>query len=94
MLGTVGSIILAHVLNIMCCSVLCSYSWPASADGGGCYHRHGSGRLYAPLPLSNTFYLQGVGKLSSPFLDTLSRYDASRSTAIETTWDQIQTDVG
>ena len=38
--------------------------------------------------------MQGVGKLSSPFLDTLSRYDASRSTAIETTWDQVQSDVG
>jgi len=36
---------------------------------------------------------QGVGKLSSPFLDTLSRYDASRSTAIETTWDQVQSDL-
>ena len=39
------------------------------------------------------FDVQGVGKLSSPFLDTLSKYDPSRSTAIETTWDQIQTDV-
>eukprot|EP00090_Calanus_glacialis_P006342 TRINITY_DN14954_c0_g1_i3.p1 TRINITY_DN14954_c0_g1~~TRINITY_DN14954_c0_g1_i3.p1 ORF type:complete len:274 (-),score=57.68 TRINITY_DN14954_c0_g1_i3:40-861(-) len=36
---------------------------------------------------------QGVGKLTSPFLDTLSKYDSSRSTAIETTWDQIQTDM-
>eukprot|EP00092_Neocalanus_flemingeri_P014801 GFUD01015975.1.p1 GENE.GFUD01015975.1~~GFUD01015975.1.p1 ORF type:complete len:274 (+),score=61.70 GFUD01015975.1:75-896(+) len=36
---------------------------------------------------------QGVGKLSDPFLDTLSRYDASRSTTIETTWDQVQADL-
>jgi len=35
---------------------------------------------------------QGVGKLSSPLLDTLARYDSSRSTAIETTWDQVQAD--
>jgi len=35
---------------------------------------------------------QGVGKLSSPFLDTLSRYDPSRNTPIEVTWDKVQSD--
>jgi len=35
---------------------------------------------------------QGVGKLSSPFLDTLSRYDPGRNTAIEVTWDKVQID--
>ena len=43
------------------------------------------------FPMHNC--VEGVGALTSPFLDTLSRYDSSRSTGIETTWDQVQTDV-
>jgi len=33
---------------------------------------------------------QGISKLSSPFLDTLTRYEPGRNGPIETTWDQVQ----
>jgi len=35
---------------------------------------------------------QGVGKLISPFEDTLQKYDSTRNTPIETTWDAVQSE--
>jgi len=35
---------------------------------------------------------QGLDKLKDPFLDTLPKYDESRQTIVELTWDQTQTD--
>lgn len=36
---------------------------------------------------------QGIGKLSDPFLDTLSRYQLGRNGDIEQTWDAVQKDM-
>jgi hypothetical protein len=37
--------------------------------------------------------VQGMDKLQTPFLNSLSNYDETRQTALEITWDQTQKDV-
>jgi len=36
---------------------------------------------------------QGTDKLAEPFIDSLSKYDETRQTVVETTWDQTQQDL-